>query len=303
MNSNLSNLCVHYRSGEQGLNSSQSSGGTLVNTPPRGPPHRFGTQDAIARLYSSPSGTRRQGHAGNQQRNEAANQNLQYNRTYGQVNQNTAWSQNVPERSHPGKTQLVPSYDSNSNVVKTVTANNTMNSLSQTSVPYRRDQQRMHPASENKNVYSPQRQNGMVPHSSSHGSQFPSNRTFYTQQENVSGNPVENRTSYNSSNTSSGSFAMKSFPYNQNKQGLTGSDHNSYSQKTTYDQSDSQNFNNQSNFEGRLGIQPSWQYIGNGRIPSSFRPETTPHGQRVIYYLFYIIGSDNYKVTVLLANS
>ena len=66
-------LSILYRNQDSGLNSSlgnssYGSGSAVVNTPPRGrgPGHIYGTQDAIAKLYSSPTGTRRPGPPGNQ---------------------------------------------------------------------------------------------------------------------------------------------------------------------------------------------------------------------------------------------
>ncbi|XP_053405416.1 uncharacterized protein LOC123522987 isoform X4 [Mercenaria mercenaria] len=269
------------RGGDQGLNNSQSSGGTLINTPPRGHPHRFGTQDAIAKLYSSPARTRRQTYTGNQQGNDLTSQNMPYNRNYGQTNQNKAWNQNIPERSHHANSQIIPGYDNNSNVVKTMPSNNTTNSPSQNGVPYTRDQQRMCGVSDNRNVLPQRHQNGMVNNSVSYSSQFPANRMFYTQPDSAPVNPPENRTSQHSSYTSDNSFAMKSYPYSQGRQGVTGPDTNSYSQNTFYNQSDSQNYSTQSTSESRLGLQPSWQYIGNGRVPGSNRAESAGRGQRV----------------------
>ncbi|XP_060557435.1 putative uncharacterized protein DDB_G0282133, partial [Ruditapes philippinarum] len=273
------------RGGDQGLNSSHSSGGTMVNTPPRaGHQHRFGTQDAIARLYSSPSGTRRQNHAGNQSgNNELTNQNMQYNRNYGQTNQSKGWNhQNPPTRSHHGQPQTVQSYDNNSNVVKTVTSNNTMNSSNQSDSGYQRAQQRMYSGLENKGTIPQNHQNGMVNHSMSQNAQIPANRMFYTQQDNH----PESRTSHTSSYTSDNSYAVKSHPYSTSRQAVNDSDPNAYPQKSFYNQSNSQthsqtqNYGTQSAAESRLGIQPSWQYVANGRVPGSNRTPNIEHRQR-----------------------
>ena len=301
---------MFYRGGDQGLNSSHSSGGTMVNTPPRaGHPHRFGTQDAITRLYSSPSGTRRQNHAGNQSgNNDLTNQNMQYNRNYGQSNQSMAWNnQNTPTRSHHNKPQTIQSYDNNSNVVKTVTTNNNTNSYShQTDAGYQRAHLRMYSGLENKGNIPQSHQNGMANHSLSQNAHIPANRMFYSQPDNQTNNPHESRTSQNnphesrtsqnnhpesrtshtSSYTSDNSYAMKSHPYNgTTRQGVNDSDVNSYPQNSSYNQSYSQskNYGTQSAADSRLGLQPSWQYVANGRVPGSNRTPNTEHRSRVIH--------------------
>lgn len=256
----------------------QHNSGPQMNTPPRGPQQMFGTQDAIAKMYSSsPSGTRSQNYAGNQSHNQSANQSVPYNR-------NVVCNPKIPDRPHPGTSQTLSSYDTNSNVVKNVNQNNIMNSVNQINLPLQKDQQRIHMFSEDKNVMPPrfQSQNGMVNHSN--GMHNSANRMLYAQSEGVSGNLKENNILQKSSYTAD-NFAINTYPYTTSNQVPTGSEINSHSQNTFYAQSDAHSFSAQSTADGKLGLQPTWQYVGNGRVPVSNRSETTAHGQRVIYSL------------------
>lgn len=259
-----------------------TSGTTQMNTPPRGPQQMFGTQDAIARLYSSPSATRSQNYAGNQSHNQSANQSVPYNR-------NMVCNPNIPDIPHPGTSQTVSAFDTNSNVVKNINRNNIMNSVNQTNVPSQKDQQRMFSFSEDKNVTPPrfQSQNGMVNHSS--GMHNSANRMLYAQSEAVSGNLKENNILQKSPYTAD-NFAINTYPHTASNQVPTGSEMNSHSQNTFYAQSDAHSFNAQSIADSRLGLQPTWQYVGNGRVPVSNRSETTAHGQQVMYSLMLFLS-------------
>lgn len=114
----LHEFCCFCRNHDSGLNSSHSSsqGPGMTTNPSHNVGRRmFGTNDAIAKLYSSPGGTRRHFNTDRNQSNGLSNENSPYNRlNVRPSNQTRPYNSqtNTPNRTQMNSSQLSGNHNS-----------------------------------------------------------------------------------------------------------------------------------------------------------------------------------------------
>ncbi|XP_052794478.1 uncharacterized protein LOC128227728 isoform X3 [Mya arenaria] len=293
------------RNHDSGLNSSQSSGGPgyLPQSQVRGPIGRmFGTQDAIARLYSSPGAGRRS----NNQSEQPANQSSPYNRGVAV----TANPQH-PYNMHAGSADRP--------LVNGQTSSQAVNYNSSNASGYpvnSRSQAQYSGFNQNRMnlVQSPQeaaiqprgqQQNGYINQSHYHhsnnqsGLEMDSNRTFFSQNDSHQGGSNQ-RSNFAQQNTlqanthqsypaQDADFRPKTNQYNDFLPNGTSPSRQDGRPQTSAGRVYSPATGHGSQYgptaDNRLGLQPSWQYVGNGGVNGGVPQEpanqkTVHHGQQ-----------------------
>ena len=224
----------------------------------------YGTQDAIARLYSSPAGTRRSSNPTMNQSPASTNRNMTYNQG-GSTNQNVSYNQVPPSSTHNISGTRPSNLSSFQNYNHSHQSNNN----------YGRQLQNV---SQNKqtghsgdNSYSRQSDYGQSERFSKQNG-FNNNNSsdmFYTQSNFSSNHLTPSGQDYRSQNSQNSNFyrtnnSGSNYSGNRQRYNQNGS-MNAY-QSTDLPQQYTQN---QSNFRDRLDMQNDWKYVGNGDIGNS----------------------------------
>lgn len=302
------------RNHDSGLNSSHSSSNPGVSAPSlvRGPIGRmFGTQDAIARLYSSPAGTRR---PNLNQSDVSTNQNSPYkghgyaatNQSgspykgmgFVSTNQQSSYNSNAtaPSRGQMNGVQPVINYNSTSinGILPQYGSHSGNSSDHQSNLDYVSAPEKTNNSSRvnmqngylnQSHIQNPSNQSAFDMHS---------NRMFYTQGDSLQRNqPVNPSLQYPSQHSnlsnmknSSHDFRPKNYnqdsvaPQRQNQMPVRSTTSNGIMEHSMVGNAGSHTLN----ADNRLGLQPKWQYVGNGQAGGvrSEQPhsESVHHGQQ-----------------------
>ena len=262
------------RNRDSGLNSSQGSSSTPLNTTPRTASRLYGTQDAIARLYSSPAGTRRTTNPSVNQSPSSANRNSSYNQ-YAPTNQTL-------NQASPSLIQNVPpSRPSNvSSVQNSTYSRRNDNSYGRPSQNGFNGDQVQQPTNNSYSQQSNIAHRGRQP-SKQNGFASTSSDMFYTQSNSSSNYVTPSSQEYRSPSNQNNDKHYGSPNYSNNKQRFNNQD----GSRNTFPQSDlSQQYSqNHSSYGDRLDTQKNWKYVGNGdvgTVNSSYG--TTGYSQQVI---------------------
>ena len=302
---------MYFRNQDSGLNSSlgnssYGSGSAGVNTTPRGRGQGqgqiYGTQDAIARLYSSPAGGRRPGPPGSQSKQLLGNQaGIQGNRYTGNQAMDQTGSRNTGNQVVTSENTAFRSYQSNTFAGKPSynPHPSQYDRRPQTSYAQVRPQNNPYPQTEtgasnsrydnSSNRYnSPHRTNGDQSMSGGEGHSNAQQETGYmthSMPKNMFYNPTVSQTgsqytdnlsqsrSYNETQSNIPTH-NQSYRDSQNRNipsGRSVTQNSQYPNASMFYNHPESLTTETSGFVENGGpvVQPTWQYVGNGSIPSS----------------------------------